>query len=815
MSRYCGDKDAKPILIAAEHWRTHALQMDGSVLSDASLWSLDNLGAIEQYFVNALIDEEGTFLEKLQNQMAPAPPTAKQLLAEMLWFMLLCPSSISPQTKREHVQLVWSWSGQQLGTSQWLRDDTLSGVGSAGQGFNQNRWRELVFFVRFMIKFKHLDATQQTALLEDSWGFASWLAGVSEANARQLRHMILFLLYPDDFERIFGATDRREIVLRLTEKPKCEIDPMSPLELDRQLHAVRDAQEAKYATRELDFYIPPLLGLWKTGGFEHFTKDIQRDHVLKALQEIDRDGIPPDARSTTYDLIEGEHRYPPKLVLSIASKHATGEEFDRSLFSGGEASPAFALLRKLKFHIERKDFVESLLTKFLSQAAAADDLQTKSYPKSYRGLQIAVSFGQGNFSKIPWISFLGFEQKTSNGIYPVYLFYRELGVLILAYGISETNSPAHHWKLVNGAATVKGFLFSQFGATPDRYGDSFLFASYKVPDETQSERLSTDLDTLIAKYIQQFTGESIAPPEPVVTPPLVELEPFTIDQAIDGLFIDKARFKAILDLWDRKKNLILQGPPGVGKTFFCRRLAYALMHEQAADRVGAVQFHQTYSYEDFVQGYRPTTLGFERRNGLFYQFCERARDDENHDYVFVIDEINRGNLSKIFGELMMLIEADKRKKEFEIPLSYALSAEDRFFVPPNLYLLGLMNTADRSLAMVDYALRRRFAFVDLVPSFQSDKFSAFLSGIGVQNALSNKIIEIMTRLNAAIAKDTTNLGPGFCIGHSFFCQKPLSRPPDDEWYRSIIESEISPLLREYWFDQPSIADRWIKTLLAD
>jgi 5-methylcytosine-specific restriction protein B len=216
-----------------------------------------------------------------------------------------------------------------------------------------------------------------------------------------------------------------------------------------------------------------------------------------------------------------------------------------------------------------------------------------------------------------------------------------------------------------------------------------------------------------------------------------------------------------------------------------------------------------------VQGYRPTSTGFERRNGLFYQFCERARDDANRDYVFIIDEINRGNLSKIFGELMMLIEADKRKKEFEVPLSYALSTEDRFYVPPNLYLLGLMNTADRSLAMVDYALRRRFAFVDLLPGFQSEKFATYLSDMGVPSGLSSKIIENMTKLNVAIAKDTTNLGPGFCIGHSFFCQKPISRPPDDEWYRSIIESEISPLLREYWFDQLSTADTWIRTLLAN
>jgi hypothetical protein len=126
------------------------------------------------------------------------------------------------------------------------------------------------------------------------------------------------------------------------------------------------------------------------------------------------------------------------LVLSLASKYASGEDFDRSLLSGGEASRGFALLRRLGFHIERKDFVEDLLRQFLKQAEAADDLSTKSYPKSYRGLQVEVSFGKGNAAKIPWISLFGYGQKTSEGIYPVFLLYQDVSVLILAYGISET-----------------------------------------------------------------------------------------------------------------------------------------------------------------------------------------------------------------------------------------------------------------------------------------------------------------------------------------------------------------------------------------
>jgi len=601
------------------------------------------------------------------------------------------------------------------------------------------------------------------------------------------------------------------------------VDSLSATDIDRELLHIRRTQEEKYGTKELDFYLPPLIGIWKGGGFGEFTKDIQREHVLKALDEINRTGVPPDARSTTYDLIEGQHRYPPKLVLSIASKYASGVEFDRSLFSGGEASPAFALLRKLNFHIERKDFVESLINRFLKQAEAADDLSTKTYPKTYRGLQVAVGFGQGTFNKIPWISFLGYGQKTSEGIYPVYLFYRETGALILAYGISETKPPAHEWKNTEDAPTIRKFLGSQYGKTPERYGGSLVCAAYRVPDDIDGARLTTDLDRLIAKYDAQLGAlvgstdhEGVTQAVTREKPKDVALQtlPYTIADALKDLFVDESWLKSILDLWERKKNIILQGPPGVGKTFVCRRLAYALIHERARDRVEAVQFHQTYAYEDFVQGYRPGKSGFERRNGLFHQFCERARDDQERAYVFIIDEINRGNLSKIFGELLMLIENDKRTSEWSVPLAYSLDPNEKFYIPPNVYVVGLMNTADRSIAVVDYALRRRFAFVDLRPSFSSEKFAAHLADAGAPRELVDSIVGGMTTLNDAIAKDTTNLGPGFCLGHSFFCNVPKDRPPDRQWYRSVIETEVAPLLHEYWFDAPDNAEKWIKNLLS-
>ncbi len=294
------------------------------------------------------------------------------------------------------------------------------------------------------------------------------------------------------------------------------------------------------------------------------------------------------------------------------------------------------------------------------------------------------------------------------------------------------------------------------------------------------------------------------------------LAPYSLKDALDGLFIEPERFEEILSLLKNKMNVIIQGPPGVGKTFFSKRLAYALMGERAVHRLGMIQFHQTYAYEDFVQGYRPTGSGFGLRDGIFFRFCEKARQDLKHVYVFIIDEINRGNLSKVFGELMMLIEPDKRGTDWAIPLTYGTGPEDTFYVPENLYLIGLMNTADRSLAIVDYALRRRFAFVDLKPGFEAPQFAAYLIQRGATVNLVNHIIKKMNELNARISQDTANLGPGYRIGHSFFCTIAPRSIPDQEWYGRVVRTEIEPLLREYWFDDPSQAEALVKDiLLAD
>jgi hypothetical protein len=295
--------------------------------------------------------------------------------------------------------------------------------------------------------------------------------------------------------------------------------------------------------------------------------------------------------------------------------------------------------------------------------------------------------------------------------------------------------------------------------------------------------------------------------------PPPEIPSYTSTDAVAELFLNPFDFDKILYLLKTKKNIILQGPPGVGKSFIAKRVAYALIGKKAPAYVEMIQFHQAYSYEDFIQGYRPNTDGgFYLKNGVFFSFCKKAAADPGNPYVFIIDEINRGNLSKIFGELMLLIEADKRSAEFAVTLTYSQTDTESFYIPPNVHLIGMMNTADRSLAMVDYALRRRFSFVDLKPEFTSPKFKEYLAGKGVVGPIIDRVIKRMEEINTQITQDGTNLGKGYCIGHSFFCPETKS-DYDEEWYKRVVTYEIAPLIREYWFDKTEKAASTIEQLM--
>ena len=289
---------------------------------------------------------------------------------------------------------------------------------------------------------------------------------------------------------------------------------------------------------------------------------------------------------------------------------------------------------------------------------------------------------------------------------------------------------------------------------------------------------------------------------------------YSIDNILsEGCFLEQEKLETILQRLRDKKNLILQGPPGTGKTWLAKKLAFALIGERKEDKIRPVQFHPNLSYEDFVRGWRPSDEGkLDLVDGPFLQMINTAKDDPESKYAIIIEEINRGNPAQIFGEMLTLLESDKRNEAEALELSYEKCEGKRVYIPENLYVIGTMNVADRSIAMVDFALRRRFAFVDLEPIFGSTWRDWVHREYKIDEEFLSQVEDRMKTLNKQIAEDS-NLGAQFRVGHSYVTPSAGEIDDSREWFKQVVETEIGPLLDEYWFDTPDTAQKARERLL--
>lgn len=681
MSRYCGEVDSGPILDAAVYWRDTALLHQGSVFTDRTLWSKEALEELDKNFVQRPDTGDATFFKKLEEQLKPCSSAAKQLAAEMMWLLYLCPSRLTPFHKRQTVETMWRWSGESLPVgSPWLSEKILSGIGSAGPGFNQNQWRELVFLINLSRSFLDLDEEHKQRLLADGWAFDEWLKNIPDWDARQFRHMVLFLLFPDEFERIFGQNDRKTIVSFYGGKERREVNSLDPVKLDLELRAIRTRLETEHQTSDLDYYVAPLKGEWGAKLYAGATEGVKGEHVLQALEEIDRAGVPEGAKSTGYDLIhEGKH-YPPKLVLSFAVKYATGESLERASFKGGEDSHGFSLLRRLGFSISIKDEfaidkekLDALLLQFIAQADATENLSARDYRGRYEDLDLSVSFGKGNFARIPWMAFLGAGQSVSNGIYPVLLFFKEQRQLLLCYGISEENAATGSWGLLKEQLTVFEWFKQKYDRKPERYGSSIVRASYDVRNELPSEQIRREVEEMIAIYKQllvagkgtpEFSADEMRDAETVLPfreDLLATTKEFSAALRSSGVYFGAAHeslVAAFISSFATKPFVILTGLSGSGKTQiaiqFGRWLGSNRMHTAAVrpDWTGA---EALFGYEN---GLKQATNGQPVwAVPAPLAFILRAASDSQHPYLLVLDEMNLAHVERYFADVLSGMES--------------------------------------------------------------------------------------------------------------------------------------------------------------
>lgn len=377
--------------------------------------------------------------------------------------------------------------------------------------------------------------------------------------------------------------------------------------------------------------------------------------------------------------------------------------------------------------------------------------------------------------------------------------------------LTETRGKTKTKKFDNNVAFARNYLVYEGMIDKSERG------KWTLTELGEKIKMTNELaQRIFIKWVEITAAKRNGEPVPQIdlTPYYVfenQLEEYNEEKFLSEVYMDKDKYISLVSLLEHKKNIILQGAPGVGKTFAAKRLAYSILGCLDDSKIKFVQFHQNYTYEDFIMGYKPDGNGFELKKGIFYEFCKTAENDRNHKYFFIIDEINRGNMSKIFGELLMAIENDYRDK----PVVLAYNGKD-FVVPSNLYIIGMMNTADRSLAMIDYALRRRFSFVEMEPAFDSESFKEYQASL-TSSAFDN-IINLIIKLNADI-KDDASLGSGFRIGHSYFCNLVSEGNPTDnktectdQVLSEIIEYDIIPTITEFWFDNESKCNEWKEKL---
>ncbi|MFN1647795.1 AAA family ATPase [Vibrio rotiferianus] len=833
MAIYCGDKNSSYLLENIFKFKDRCLIQGRSLFTELAVWNSPTCQELIDFFVENLDEGDGDFFEKLETQLADASPEAKVLASEMLWLMFLCPSNTGPESKRKSIERVFSWSGYEIAPEpkqKFLSDNALTGIGSAGTAYNTGRWRELVYVIRLVEALLKLSEMERKELLNDVERLPQWLESIPENGTRQFRHMFLYLLYPEAHERIFGNTDRKSILTTLTDITSIEYNRMDTKEADAQLLALRQSFEAEFGTKELDYYVEPLRSKWKEPKSlsTNEVNDTAQEYGVKSndkLQPLNTILYGPPGTGKTYNTInKALEIVDPEFYYSYSDDRiAIKKRFDELLKSNRIGFVTFHqsfsyedFVEGLKATTENNqvnyEIEDGIFKRLCESARAKPTVKAEQDHIDIRGRKIwKMSLGD-----IAGEDAFIYQQCVDNGYVllgygydidfsdaadrkQVAQTYRSNNVLIEneSYDYQVTSVNKFKNEMSMGDLIVVSDGNHKFRAiaeiTSDYYFDNSAIddVSYSQARKVTWHRVyepSLPVDELFKKNLSQMTLYRLYH-STIDTEKLQTILQGSADRGnvAPGRTLGKYQIESISDelITIRKPNGSDLPMPKSIVDELCDLVRSGDISIEDIKQKRVFDKVDTLMEKYLVNGY-PNVLGplVDEIVSKGILLTNQASSDKR---VLIIDEINRGNISNIFGELITLIEPSKRaggKEALSVKLPYS---KKPFSVPDNLHIIGTMNTADKSLAQIDIALRRRFQFEEMMTNYELLAEIPLIDGIDIEQMVRviNKRIELL------YDREHT-------IGHSFFLS--LKDHPSIEHLAEIFELQILPLLEEYFFE---------------
>ena len=744
------------VYATAAEWVDRALAHDDSLFTPGNaIWTAEVLGELRRRFLDQPDVSGDDFYLKLQRQLAGSSPQTYQLMAEVLFvhFLIIWEPSMRSETKRDRVERVLGWGAEVKNISGALANAWAPGFVNLGAG----RSRSLPFMVGFIINFveqwKGLEPGKRQGLLKDPWTFKDFVGQVdlqgrlyleSPARHRSQMDALFYLVHPDDFEPITSQDRKVQISNAFAHLVNEPID-----DIDRTLRQIRSGLEA--AQGKVDFFDPPIRAQWD----DRYKPDLWVDFINRARRYITSDRLGRD--ETDYKI--GIAR---RLAAAREAVFNGNDDWSNSMRNGLFASHNnlihFIVLSKI--HGWFGDHADDALAA-LQEVWAGDESTVTDRIRNFCGLlPRSVVSGSGTRANVVSVLLMGLDAER----YPPFRTRAfEKAYDLTGYGRPQSGSDE---------AALYGYALDFL----DRFIDEASANGLEIPHRLDAQGIVWGILTY-GDEMPEEDEESDDDPETVID----------FATLAKGLYLPAGFLEEIDTLLEDKKQVIFQGPPGTGKTYVAQKLAAHLAG--SPDRVDLVQLHPSYAYEDFVQGFRPTLNagqpGFTLADGPLLRAAKRARAEPNARHFLVIDEINRGNVAKVFGELYFLLEYRNER----IRLQYQDESDGPFTLPENLYFIGTMNTADRSIALVDLALRRRFYFVDFHPDEEPVR-SVLRGWIRVHAPEMEWVADVVDATNERLQDDRHA-----AIGPSYFMKAGLN----DEMVRRVWRHSVQPYIEERFF----------------